>query len=291
MNSALHRIVLGALIILSMNVHVGRSLHTQRISALKTLSACNFKLHVTTDSDVMSDEIQQSSKRFRTGTEPQFSIPDDSVQEKPFQRALLYIHFSLFAINLGLYASEASSSITGLSIVTSSFAVILSIIFGDFAVSLILNDWIKFLHLCHVSQTGVFHFSVDNYGSINTPVFGSICAAFQGHHATPWTITFRSFCNNLYKISYGTIPALLLLALSPPESCSPEFRLFLTLFINWWLLSQEFHKWSHMRNPPKFARFLQDKGIILSRKEHGLHHSEPFDKHYCILTGKQRHKY
>jgi hypothetical protein len=34
---------------------------------------------------------------------------------------------------------------------------------------------------------------VDNYGSLKTPVFGSVCAAFQGHHVTPWTITFRSF--------------------------------------------------------------------------------------------------
>eukprot|EP01035_Chromulina_nebulosa_P018518 gene18518-24236_t len=36
----------------------------------------------------------------------------------------------------------------------------ISIILGDFA-------------------TGVFHWSVDNYGDINTPVFGSVCAAFQ----------------------------------------------------------------------------------------------------------------
>lgn len=30
--------------------------------------------------------------------------------------------------------------------------------------------------------SGVFHWSVDNYGDSKTPVFGSVIEAFQGHH-------------------------------------------------------------------------------------------------------------
>lgn len=30
--------------------------------------------------------------------------------------------------------------------------------------------------------SGVFHWSVDNYGNRDTPVFGSVIEAFQGHH-------------------------------------------------------------------------------------------------------------
>ena len=30
--------------------------------------------------------------------------------------------------------------------------------------------------------SGVFHWSVDNYGDRNTPVFGAVIEAFQGHH-------------------------------------------------------------------------------------------------------------
>ena len=37
--------------------------------------------------------------------------------------------------------------------------------------------------------TGIFHWSVDNYGDKNTPVMGGIIDAFQGHHKYPWTIT------------------------------------------------------------------------------------------------------
>ena len=45
--------------------------------------------------------------------------------------------------------------------VVSFFTIVSSIILGDLA-------------------TGIFHWSVDNYGSIKTPIFGSVCAAFQG---------------------------------------------------------------------------------------------------------------
>ena len=34
--------------------------------------------------------------------------------------------------------------------------------------------------------SGVFHWATDNYGSLETPVFGPACAAFQGHHGAPW---------------------------------------------------------------------------------------------------------
>ena len=31
---------------------------------------------------------------------------------------------------------------------------------------------------------------------------------------------------------------------------------------------------------------VQDRGVILSRREHGQHHCSPFEGHYCILTGR-----
>ena len=40
-----------------------------------------------------------------------------------------------------------------------------------------------------------------------------------------------------------------------------------------------------MRIPPIYAKNLQKIGLILSRKEHGLHHSIPYDSNYCILNG------
>lgn len=36
--------------------------------------------------------------------------------------------------------------------------------------------------------SGVFHWSVDNYGDGSTPLFGSVIEAFQGHHGESRTI-------------------------------------------------------------------------------------------------------
>eukprot|EP01041_Mallomonas_annulata_P003201 gene3201-6321_t len=203
-----------------------------------------------------------NSARKARGNEPEFAIPGDTTIETPSQKLTLFTHFAVSAFCLfKAFSAMKFVTITDSAILTS--VILLSTIIGDFA-------------------TGVFHWSVDNYGNINTPIFGAVCAAFQGHHDSPWTITFRSFANNVYKICYPSIAVLTILAISP---LSPLPLVFFTLFINWWVLSQEFHKYSHMKNPPLPIRLLQQSGIILSRKEHGLHHTSPFEEHYCILTG------
>ena len=56
--------------------------------------------------------------------------------------------------------------------------------------------------ICADFLTGIYHWSVDNYGDGSTPVVGGQIAAFQGHHQKPWTITQRDFCNNLHKVRH-----------------------------------------------------------------------------------------
>jgi len=206
-------------------------------------------------------------KRTPIGSTPDFSIPDDSTVETNPQRAWVGAHFLITLINLTTAAStiSAAAATGGANPLLLAAAVLASILLGDLG-------------------TGVFHWSVDNYGTLKTPVFGTVCAAFQGHHLTPWTITFRSFANNVYKIAYMTVPALVLTSFLTSD---PYSLTFLTLFINWWLLSQELHKYSHMKGSqiPPLLKHLQDLGLVLSRKEHGLHHNSPFEGHYCILTG------
>lgn len=214
------------------------------------------------DSSDFTSESTSPVKKIRKGSEPEFAIAGDSTTETPAQVAVVASHFVVMFANLVLAAS-----VTPLTSAVDIFSL-----FATFVLSVVLGDF----------GTGVFHWATDNYGSIKTPVFGSVCAAFQGHHVTPWTITFRSFANNVYKICYGTVPALLLVAVTP---MGPLPKIFFTLFITWWMISQELHKFSHMRSTPKTIKFFQDAGIILSKKEHGLHHTAPFEGHYCILTG------
>jgi len=131
--------------------------------------------------------------------------------------------------------------------------------------------------------SGCFHWATDNYGSLRTPVVGFACAAFQGHHLAPWTISHRSVWNNVHKIASATLPLnLAAAALLPPAGAA----LVATMLYSQ-LLAQEFHRWSH--TPPEllagWQRSMQRAGIALPFREHCAHHKPPFDKKYCILTG------
>ena len=132
--------------------------------------------------------------------------------------------------------------------------------------------------------TGVFHWSVDNYGSKATPVMGGIIDAFQGHHKYPWTITKREFCNNVHKVCKApmafTVPALVL-------PMGGGASVFLGVFSACVVLSQQFHAWSHCKRSelPAAVLALQEAGLMVSRKEHGRHHKPPFESNYCIVSG------
>ncbi len=223
-----------------------------------------------TDIDIDSE----GSPIKKSGSIPVMVLEGDSSEEQPYQRAVVAAHFCIVITNVVIAVSTILSDAGGLGLAELLSTKVAPIV-ATFIASIVLGD----------IGTGVFHWSVDNYGSLKTPVVGSICHAFQGHHDTPWTITFRSLANNLYKVAYGCAPSLFLLCALP--NVGPMSRLFFALFINWWLLSQELHKYSHMKanKTPALVKRMMDMGLILSRKEHGRHHTPPFDSNYCILTG------
>jgi len=70
---------------------------------------------------------------------------------------------------------------------------------------------------------------------------------------------------------------------------SPHFTVafFLGSLILNGYLSQEFHKLSHQKNPPKWVARAQKHDFILSRENHvNGHHRNPWDEHYCLVHGK-----
>ncbi|CAM9854953.1 unnamed protein product, partial [Discosporangium mesarthrocarpum] len=128
-------------------------------------------------------EIPTTSPRVkkRTGKDPQLVIDGDSFVNTPKMVAL--VGSTLFFT--GLIIVQAASQITDpLTALGAVLAAGLGVVLADLV-------------------SGIFHWSVDNYGDINTPVFGSVIAAFQGHHESPWTITYRPFANNVHKICYA----------------------------------------------------------------------------------------
>lgn len=118
------------------------------------------------------------------GKDASIVVEGDSLETTPKQVAIVYGTFAaqaLFAANAihELYTqtngNAAVTALTSLAVIASSW------IMADFG-------------------SGVLHWSVDNYGNGRTPIMGNIIAAFQGHHSAPWTITYRGFCNNVWKL-------------------------------------------------------------------------------------------
>lgn len=129
---------------------------------------------------------------------------------------------------------------------------------------------------------GIYHHSVDNYGSADTPILGYQIEAFQGHHVYPWTITQRAVVNNLYRLTIPTLPQLGLVCLLGGEH---TWMAFWGGCIVWVVLAQEAHRQAHMTRSAGWVRKLQDLGLIVKKDVHLRHHSGAHEGNYCILSG------
>eukprot|EP00752_Nemacystus_decipiens_P002026 g1941.t1 len=202
----------------------------------------------------------RAPRRKKRGKEPEVMVEGDLLVNTPKMVALVW---SALALNAA-YLVQALATVTAPTQALWTAA-------GAF-VGYLIADLVS----------GVFHWSVDNYGDGDTPVFGAVIEAFQGHHASPWTITHRPFENNVHKIAYAVLPLLLLLRIVNPGPAGVTLGV---TFLVGSLMSNEFHRYAHMTEPPPLVRGLQEMGVSVSRREHGRHHSSPFEEKYCIVTG------
>ncbi|KAG8463557.1 hypothetical protein KFE25_003830 [Diacronema lutheri] len=190
------------------------------------------------------------------GPQPELAIPGDTLETLPMH-VVYTLACSGAVLALVCRAAFVAPAPTALALGAA-------LLLGDFLSSLI-------------------HWATDNYGDINTPLVGTVCAAFQGHHKAPWTITYRSFYNNVHKIAKTALPAVALGAACLPPVGAAFFAA--TLYTQ--VLAQELHRWSHCL-PAQLAPWqlaLQNSRLVLSRRTHLLHHAQPFDAHYAILLG------
>lgn len=137
--------------------------------------------------------------------------------------------------------------------------------------------------------SGLVHFLADNFAEEDTPVIGAaFVKPFREHHIDPTGITRHDFVetngNNVIVSLPFIVPAVLWL---PSESAAWGWMLatFTLCFILAIFLTNQFHKWAHQPEPPPFAVRLQRAGLILSKEHHDVHHTSPFDTHYCITVG------
>jgi hypothetical protein len=137
--------------------------------------------------------------------------------------------------------------------------------------------------------SGFVHFLADNFGSYDTPILGpNFIEPFREHHVDPKGITGHDFVDANGNNSLATLPFMLFVWIVVPLETWYYGYLFGTFFLFLCLaafLTNQFHKWAHMDDPPAFVGWLQARGVILSQGHHDIHHESPYDTYYCITAG------
>ncbi len=137
--------------------------------------------------------------------------------------------------------------------------------------------------------SGFVHFLADNFGSPETPVIGpGFISGFRDHHVDPAGIVAHDFIDTNGNNCLVSLPFMLLVWLVVPIETTVGGYLFAAFSLLLCLaafLTNQFHKWAHMQEPPSTIAWLQRRGVILSREHHDIHHASPYDTYYCITVG------
>ncbi len=137
--------------------------------------------------------------------------------------------------------------------------------------------------------TGIIHWAGDTWGTPTWPIVGNaLIRPFREHHTNQKAITQHDFIETNGTNSIFSLP-FILLALWFHHTYQSSVANTLTLtFLSTAIFgfgTNQFHKWAHMENPPKFIELLQKSKIILPKNHHTIHHTTPFEHHYAITNG------
>ncbi|KAK4435955.1 Fatty acid desaturase 4, chloroplastic [Sesamum alatum] len=130
-------------------------------------------------------------------------------------------------------------------------------------------------HLLADLSSGIYHWALDNYGSAETPVFGSQIESSQAHHQCPSEITKFETGGIVYVVAGVVTAAFLPVNLF---SNDPIFLSFVGVLTGFVLFTLKIHAWSHTprRELPPLVAALQDAGVLLRWSQHAAHHQPPF---------------
>jgi ubiquitin-conjugating enzyme E2 variant len=135
--------------------------------------------------------------------------------------------------------------------------------------------------------SGFVHWMADTWGSANMPVLGkAFVRPFREHHVDEKAITRHDFIETNGNNCAISIPVAIMCVAMPHTSSMWVFlAASLGSMIFWVMATNQFHKWSHLDNPPPVIAFFQRVHLILPPAHHQIHHTAPFNKYYCITVG------
>jgi plasmanylethanolamine desaturase len=138
-------------------------------------------------------------------------------------------------------------------------------------------------------MSGLIHWAFDRFGTVKTPLLGeNFVRPFRFHHVDPKDITRHDFLETNGNNCIVTVPVLAGLIWGPfnlQSGLSLFFVAMITLAAVFTFATNQFHKWAHYDRPPAIVVWLQDRHFILPRDHHKVHHTFPYESHYCITTG------
>jgi plasmanylethanolamine desaturase len=136
---------------------------------------------------------------------------------------------------------------------------------------------------------GVVHWAADTYFSEDTPVVGpALIKPFRQHHIFPRDIcahTLVSIVGNVCILAVPVLTLCLYLLWLNDHGLLAFAILCTTLMVAATVATNVFHKWAHQEKPYTVVRWLQRIRLILEPRHHQIHHTEPFEMHYCITNG------
>jgi ubiquitin-conjugating enzyme E2 variant len=129
--------------------------------------------------------------------------------------------------------------------------------------------------------TGLVHWWEDAYGNPNWKFLGkAVIEPNLLHHQKP-----REFLKSSYYqlVFFSVLVGLGLIALSYVLGILNYYTAFAILLST---QGNQIHAFAHQSNRENgpIICFLQELGVLQSRKHHGYHHRAPYECHYCAIT-------
>ncbi len=182
-----------------------------------------------------------------------------------FSAVIAFIGFGgVFAVGL---ASSFIGSFDGATVAVTMVAVLVAALAADFA-------------------SGLVHAVCDNLGSVHTPVVGQkFIRSFREHHSDPLDMTRGDFIRVNADNFLICLPILIPVTLWLDVDGHPFLATFLVAMMGFVVVTNQIHKWAHTAEVPGPVRWLQAHRLVLSPEHHRVHHTPPYDSHYCITSG------
>jgi len=137
--------------------------------------------------------------------------------------------------------------------------------------------------------SGLAHWAFDSFGSVSTPVIGkALIRPFRAHHVDPEEMTRHDFVETHGASCFAGLPFLIGAVFMPLDAWTGILAQAVLLFTALGLhFTNQCHKWAHLDEAatPKLVLWAQRRWLVLPREHHRLHHTPPFDSHFCMSNG------